>query len=157
MMLGLDFEHGGRRQVTQRDSAFDFRLDNVAVYFVTEIGMRREHKQPSHPAKGTVRKIISEEGPLSKVTSVRATGHTAGVCQADVAGLREQSESGEKAARPYGSGSACESHFAGAIGRSNWPRRRTRCSNSLQSIEWCPRPAPESRPASLRTLQCPGP
>src|SRR6476661_7948371 len=43
MMHGLNFQNGRRRQVVQKNSAFDLRLDNPAVHFVGQVGMGIKH------------------------------------------------------------------------------------------------------------------
>lgn len=48
MVLSLNLQYGGRWQIPERNTAFDFRLDDVGVYFVTQIGMRYEHGS-QHP------------------------------------------------------------------------------------------------------------
>src|ERR1700722_2248283 len=48
MVLGLNLQYGGRWQVSERHTAFDFRLDDVGIHFVTQIGMRYEHGS-QHP------------------------------------------------------------------------------------------------------------
>ena len=40
---GLDLEDGGRRKVVEKNSAFDFRLDDAAVHFVSQVGVRVKH------------------------------------------------------------------------------------------------------------------
>ena len=40
---GLDVEDGGGRKVVEKDSAFDFGLDDGVVHVVGEIGVRSEH------------------------------------------------------------------------------------------------------------------
>jgi hypothetical protein len=40
---GLDVEDGGGREVVEKDSAFDFGLDDGVVNVVCEIGVRDEH------------------------------------------------------------------------------------------------------------------
>src|SRR5580698_10059986 len=45
MVLSLDLEDSRWRQIAERNAAFDFRADNVAIHFVAEIGMRHEHGQ----------------------------------------------------------------------------------------------------------------
>jgi len=39
---GLHFEHGVGRHICQVDAAFDFRLRQIAVNFVAEVGVRSE-------------------------------------------------------------------------------------------------------------------
>jgi len=43
MVHGLNVEDGGGRKVVEKDSAFDFGLDDGVVDVVGEIGVRREH------------------------------------------------------------------------------------------------------------------
>jgi hypothetical protein len=38
-VLGLDLEHGTSREVFEKCSAFDLRLDDVAIHFIVEIRM----------------------------------------------------------------------------------------------------------------------
>lgn len=40
---GLDFENCVGREVVEEDSAFDFRLDDAAVHFVSQIWVRVKH------------------------------------------------------------------------------------------------------------------
>ena len=42
VVLGLNLEHGIRREILKKHSSFNFRLHDTAVYFVAEVGMRRE-------------------------------------------------------------------------------------------------------------------
>ena len=42
MILGLNFEHGRGGKIFQENAAFHFRLNDVAIYFVAEIGVGRE-------------------------------------------------------------------------------------------------------------------
>src|SRR5215469_7529228 len=42
VVLGLNLEHGIRREILKKHSSFNFRLDDTAVYFVAEVGMGRE-------------------------------------------------------------------------------------------------------------------
>jgi hypothetical protein len=43
-MLGIDFEDGPGREAFEEDAAFDFRLDNVAVHRIAEIGVGCERE-----------------------------------------------------------------------------------------------------------------
>jgi hypothetical protein len=43
MVHGLDVENRGGRKIVEKDSAFDFGLDDGVVDVVGEIGVRREH------------------------------------------------------------------------------------------------------------------
>ena len=43
VMEGLDVEDGGGREVVEKDSAFDFGLDDGVVDFIREIGVGGEH------------------------------------------------------------------------------------------------------------------
>ena len=43
MVHGLDVEDGGGREIVEKDSAFDFGLDDGVVNVVREIGVRGEH------------------------------------------------------------------------------------------------------------------
>ena len=43
MVHGLDVENGGGRKIVEKDSAFDFGLDDGVVDVGGEIGVRREH------------------------------------------------------------------------------------------------------------------
>jgi len=43
VMHGLDVENGGGREVVEKDSTFDFGLDDGVVDVVGEIGVRDEH------------------------------------------------------------------------------------------------------------------
>jgi hypothetical protein len=43
MVHGLDFEDGGRWKVVDENAAFDFRLDDAAVDFVSQVGVRVKH------------------------------------------------------------------------------------------------------------------
>jgi hypothetical protein len=43
MMLCLDKENRARLQIVQEDAAFDFRLYNVAIDLITEVGVGPEH------------------------------------------------------------------------------------------------------------------
>src|SRR5271168_3115809 len=47
MMHGLNFENGIGRKFVEEDAAFDLRLDDAAVHFVSEVGMRAEHTNVS--------------------------------------------------------------------------------------------------------------
>ena len=40
---GLNFEDGGGRKIVEKDAAFDFRLDDAAVHFVSQVGVRVKH------------------------------------------------------------------------------------------------------------------
>jgi len=42
MILGLNFEHGRGGKIFQENAAFHIRLNDVAIYFVAEIGVGRE-------------------------------------------------------------------------------------------------------------------
>jgi hypothetical protein len=46
-MHGLNAKNGGRRKIVEKNSALDFRLDDAAVDFVGEVGMRAEHRTTS--------------------------------------------------------------------------------------------------------------
>src|SRR5579863_3166291 len=78
MMLGLDLEHSGRGQVAERNAAFDFRADNVAIHFVAEIGMRHEHGQVhlarSNCSEDHTRGPADVEGYLWRGSDGRAFG-----------------------------------------------------------------------------------
>jgi hypothetical protein len=43
VMHGLYAEHGGRRKIAEKDSAFDFGLDDAVVDFVGEVGVGAKH------------------------------------------------------------------------------------------------------------------
>ena len=40
---GLDLKDGGRRKVIEKDATLDFRLDDTAVHFVRQVGVRAKH------------------------------------------------------------------------------------------------------------------
>ena len=40
---GLNVEHGGRRKIVKKDSAFDFGLDDGAIDVISEVGVRNKH------------------------------------------------------------------------------------------------------------------
>src|ERR1700690_691324 len=42
-MHGRDFEDRGGWKVVEKNAAFDFRLDDAAVHFVGEVGVRVKH------------------------------------------------------------------------------------------------------------------
>lgn len=42
VILRSNLQHGLRRQVAEENPAFNLRLDNMVIYLVTEVGMRRE-------------------------------------------------------------------------------------------------------------------
>jgi len=42
MISGLNFEYGRGGKIFEEDAAFDLRLDDMAIYFVAEIGVGRE-------------------------------------------------------------------------------------------------------------------
>lgn len=42
VVLRLDLQHSGRREVFEEDPSFNLRLDDIVIHFVAEIGMRRE-------------------------------------------------------------------------------------------------------------------
>jgi hypothetical protein len=42
VMLGLNLEHSRGRQIVKRDAPFNFRLRNVVIHFIAEVGMRAE-------------------------------------------------------------------------------------------------------------------
>jgi hypothetical protein len=48
VMQGLNVEDGGGREVVEKNSAFDFGLDDGVVNFVGEIGVRSEHGRGWH-------------------------------------------------------------------------------------------------------------
>ena len=62
MVLSLNLQHGGGWQVSERNSAFDFGLDDVGVHFVAEIGMRYEHGSQSPTPERPRLVIIPEDG-----------------------------------------------------------------------------------------------
>jgi hypothetical protein len=41
-MLGLNLQHGRGRQVVEGHAALNFRLRNVAIHFIAEVGMSAE-------------------------------------------------------------------------------------------------------------------
>lgn len=43
MVHSLDFENGGGRKIAEKNSAFDFRLDDAAVYFISQVGVGVKH------------------------------------------------------------------------------------------------------------------
>lgn len=43
MMHGLDFQDGGWWKIVEKHPAFDFRLNDAAVDFVREVGVRAKH------------------------------------------------------------------------------------------------------------------
>ncbi len=45
VMHGLNVEHGGWREIVEKDSTFDFGLDDGAVDVIGQIGVRDEHLQ----------------------------------------------------------------------------------------------------------------
>jgi len=38
-VLGLDLQNTFRREIAQKDAAIDFRLNDVVVHFIAQIGM----------------------------------------------------------------------------------------------------------------------
>ena len=38
-VLRFNYQRGAERQITKIDSAFDFRLNNVVIYLIAEVGM----------------------------------------------------------------------------------------------------------------------
>src|SRR3954454_14669619 len=70
-ILGSNFQHGSRREILQVDTAFNLRLDDVAVHRVAQIGVGRKepgmsanriHESPTGPAGsyalGTLRSYL---------------------------------------------------------------------------------------------------
>lgn len=43
MVLGANVQDGGGRKMFEKDASFNLGLGDLAVHFVAEIGMRREH------------------------------------------------------------------------------------------------------------------
>lgn len=39
VVLGLNLQHGGRRKTFEEHPSFNFRLHDVAIHFIAEIGM----------------------------------------------------------------------------------------------------------------------
>ena len=48
VVQGLNLQDGGGRKVVEKNSAFDFGLDDAAVDFVGEVGVRVKHANRRH-------------------------------------------------------------------------------------------------------------
>jgi len=95
MMLGLDLKHRGRRQISQRNSALDFRADDVAVYFVAEIRVRCKHVAKQSGQKA-VERSYQRKGRHWQVTSVREAGIAKKAARPDRPGSAQESSCGSQ-------------------------------------------------------------
>jgi hypothetical protein len=43
VMHGLNFENGRRRKIVEKHTTFNFRLNDAAIYFISQIGVSVEH------------------------------------------------------------------------------------------------------------------
>lgn len=48
MMLGLNLQNGGRREIFQIDATLDLRLNDLTVYLITEVGVGSEEGSVGH-------------------------------------------------------------------------------------------------------------
>ena len=51
MMPGLNLQHSGGWQIVEEHATFDFRLREVAIYFIAEVGMGTEEMWTCRQAK----------------------------------------------------------------------------------------------------------
>src|ERR1700742_1868593 len=76
MMHGLDVKHSVGRKIAHEDSAFDLRLDDAAVYFVRQIGVRVEDaydRTLGYRVLPAGNKAPSVQGARRKVSTFRRT------------------------------------------------------------------------------------
>ncbi len=66
MVLGLDLQDRGRRQVAEINAPFNLRLDNLVIDLIAEVGMRHEKGSMSHWRP--IRDSIPCWGDVPKVT-----------------------------------------------------------------------------------------